>query len=77
MLHFPHYVPNHVLIGNSLTQYYGPVWPADNIELIEMNNLSQYSLIHDSALHHQAFKHLLFLKMSQSVLLFSCIRKQD
>ena len=35
-----------------LTQYYGPVWLADvlsanNIELMEINSLSQYSLLHD------------------------------
>ena len=39
-----------------MIQNHGPVWPADvcladNIELMEINSLSEYWLIHDSALN--------------------------
>ena len=56
----PHRVPNHVYYLTPLIQYHGldwpvDVWSADNIELMEINILSHYSLIHDLAQNETSF----------------------
>ena len=61
----PHRVPNHVYYLTPLIQYHGLVWPvdvwsADNIELMEINSLSHYSLIHDLAQNVRASRDLVF-----------------